>query len=178
MEVLVFILAAVVFIVLLFKKIGSEFNKEISGIGHKLSRATPQYPYKKKTYLLSIAEKNFFDALLPIAEENDFLIFSKVRLEDLLYLPSGTAQRLKYRGYVRSRHADFVICDKFCRPLAVIELDDSSHYKEERHEIDSRINQIFREVGLPVFRFKVHSAYNQESLRGVLRSLKTNQTNA
>src|SRR5580658_502080 len=61
-------------------------------------------PYRKKDYLLSIAERNFYETLRHVADNNNCIVFAKVRLEDLIWLPRNTQNLLKWRGYVRSRH--------------------------------------------------------------------------
>ncbi|MDE7211838.1 MAG: DUF2726 domain-containing protein, partial [Lachnospiraceae bacterium] len=34
---------------------------------------------------------------------------------------------MKYRGYIKSRHVDFLICDSALHILAALELNDPSH---------------------------------------------------
>jgi hypothetical protein len=51
--------------------------------------SAPRLPFLKKDYLLSAAERTFFEVLCQVAGSG-FHIFAKVRMEDLLYLPRGT----------------------------------------------------------------------------------------
>lgn len=126
------------------------------------AKKTPtKFPYQKRDYLLTIAERKFYDVLSKIAEEQNYLVFAKVRLEDLLWLPKNTENRLKWRGYVRSRHIDFVLCNKEnIRPLLAIELDDSSHQREDRIERDERVDRILRDSGLPILHVRTQNFYN------------------
>lgn len=128
---------------------------------------TESTPYLKKDYLLTIAEKEFYFVLKKIADETNTLIFAKVRLEDLLRLPRGIygRRKMQLRGWTRSRHIDFVLCDsQSIRPLVAIELDDSSHEREDRIEIDKRKDKILEDAGLPLLRVKVRSYYDPEEL--------------
>ena len=46
-------------------------------------------PYKRKDWLLSRAERSFFGVLFG-AVGSDYLVFSKIRLADLIFIPRGT----------------------------------------------------------------------------------------
>ncbi len=130
-------------------------------------------PYRRKDYLLSIAERNFYEVLNKISEENNFLLFAKVRLEDLLWLPSGLSwsERLSFRGRIKSRHIDFVICDREnIRPLLAVELDDSSHEREDRKERDENIDHILHDAGLPILHIPVQQFYNLEEILNQIRN--------
>lgn len=134
-----------------------------------------KFPYRKKDYLLTVAERKFYDVLKPIAEQQNLVIFSKVRLEDLLWLPHGTLNRLRWRGYVRSRSLDFVLCDKqVLRPVLVIELDDSSHNRPDRIDRDNLIDHIFSDAGLPILHQRVLSFYNTEEISKNVLNKKIN----
>jgi hypothetical protein len=94
--------------------------------------AEERYPFKRREEFFSKGEREFFDALR-VAVGNKYLIFSKVRLEDLVYLPEGVQDRMNWVNKVRQKHADFVLCscDKIS-PVMVIELDDASHIDGHR----------------------------------------------
>jgi len=74
-------------------------------------------------------------------------------------------ERAKFRGYIRSRHLDFLICDSYMKPVLAIELDGSSHKSQKAQQTDQRKNQICEAVGLPLERVKVGSNYVAESLK-------------
>jgi len=139
----------------------------------KTSIKTKKWPYKKKDYLLSIAEKEFYRVLSAIAKKNSYLVFAKVRFEDLLWLPKHTNDRFELRNRVKSRHVDFVLCDKNnIKPLLVIELDDSTHTNKHRQERDNFINDVLHDAGLPIFHQKVQNSYNlQETESEILKLL-------
>lgn len=130
----------------------------------------PLLPYRKKDSLLSVAERNFYDVLKPVANEHNAEVFIKVRLEDLLTIPSYTRNMLKWRGYVRSRHIDFVLCDRDrIKPLCVIELDDASHDTQYAKRIDAMKTQILDAAGLPLIRIRASYSYDPDSLTKKIR---------
>ena len=56
------------------------------------------------------------------------MIFSKVRLLDLLWLPDNMKNRILYIRRVASKHVDCVLCHpRTVAPALVIELNDASH---------------------------------------------------
>lgn len=118
-------------------------------------------PYRKKDYLLTVAERNFYQVLSQVIEKNNGLLFAKVRLEDLLWLPRGTENRWGLRNRIKSRHIDFVICDnQSVMPLLAIELDDSSHQRQDRIERDQNIDRILHDAGLPILHIRVQHSYD------------------
>jgi Protein of unknown function (DUF2726) len=129
---------------------GSKKNEEIS------------YPYKRKK-LLSNAELSFYHCLLQAIPEED-IVMCKCRMEDIMFVPRGTENHMKYRGYIKSRHVDFVICDKKTMyTKLVIELDDRSHKKTS--ESDKRKNEILKSVNIPIVRIPAQKTYNIEDVK-------------
>jgi len=122
-----------------------------------------KYPYRKKDYLLSVVEKDFYAVLKKFTDENNYLLFSKVRLEDLLWIPKSVPQKERFglRNRIKSRHVDFLICDRDkISPLLAIELDDSSHRSSKGVERDGFVNQALEDAQLPLLRFKTQRFYD------------------
>lgn len=141
-----------------------------------LSIKEPLLPYRRRDYLLSMAEKNFYNVLKKIADEYHCEVFAKVRLEDLLWIPSYTRHLLKWRGYISSRHIDFVLCDEVTlRPLCAIELDDSSHNTPSVIQRDIKINKILNSAGLPLLRIKAAYSYNPQLLATAIDEKVSNE---
>lgn len=62
---------------------------------------------------------------------------------------------------IRSKHIDFLLCDKeSMAPLYAIELDDISHEKESRIERDLFVDSALEAAGLKFERFKVQKSYS------------------
>ena len=68
-----------------------------------------EYPYKQK-YLLTKNEYKFYKTLKTICDQKQIIICPKVRLEDFIEVKENENKQ-KYRGYIKSRHVDFLLCD-------------------------------------------------------------------
>jgi very-short-patch-repair endonuclease len=126
---------------------------------------TSKWPYLKNDSLLTEAEKKFYFILSEIIG-NDYLIFSKVRMADLLHLPKmNNSQYYHYHNKIQSKHVDFLICDKEnIKPLLVLELDDSSHLKIDRILRDTLVDKIFENAQVPILHVKNSATYDKASL--------------
>ena len=155
---LVFILLIVYFFV--------EYLKKIKGFGKQ------KLPYKKKDYFFTIAEKNFFKILNEITNKNNLILFSKVRVADLLYISKKSNNWITHLNKIKSKHIDFLICDnRNIKPLLAIELDDSSHNRYKRQQRDNFINQAFNDSELPILRVKVSYNYDKIKLEDQIKKL-------
>jgi ribulose 1,5-bisphosphate synthetase/thiazole synthase len=95
--------------------------------------------YQPKNYFFTQSELIFFKIL---EEENNerFLILSKVRFEDLI---SRKDKTISGRGYVKSKHVDFVIiCKNTGKIHTLIELDGNSHNGYKQQNLDDVKNKI------------------------------------
>ena len=75
------------------------------------------------------------------------IVLSQVSFGALL-----TAQARGVRNTFDRKRADFVICDKSFKVLAVIELDDSSH--DGREEQDANRDKLLTDAGYRVLRYR------------------------
>lgn len=132
---------------------------------------TSKWPYLKRDFLLTEAERKFYLVLSEIIG-NDYLIFSKVRMADLLYLPKmNSSDYYHYQNKIQSKHVDFLICDKEnIRPLLVIELDDSSHLKVDRVLRDTLVDKIFESAQMPILHIKNSTAYDKANLSSQIKA--------
>ncbi|MBN1460459.1 MAG: DUF2726 domain-containing protein [Armatimonadetes bacterium] len=127
--------------------------------------STEALPYRRKDYLLTKAERSFFGVLRQ-AVGDDYLLFAKVRLADLVWIPQGTKSRQKHQNRVNPRHIDFVLCDHDAiRPLLAIELDDSSHARSDRRSRDAFVDAALAAAGLPLLRIPARAGYNVAELK-------------
>lgn len=126
-------------------------------------------PYRKRDYLLTVAERSFYELLCSIAG-NQLHVFPKVRLLDLFYLPKGTENIQSHRNRVMSKHVDFVLCDRQnVKPLLVIELDDASHEREDRKERDAFLDQALSAASLPVLHVTAKRSYAPKELADLIQ---------
>lgn len=114
-----------------------------------------KYPYQKKR-ILTQTEHHFYQILKEECDERGLLIFPKVRMEDYIDV-TIKAEKQKYRGYIKSRHIDFLICDKELNIITGLELDDDSHNNPNAQKTDALKNKIFEVINIPLIRVNVKS---------------------
>lgn len=141
------------------------FVRQFRGSGRPSApTATGTLPFRKKDYLLSMAERSFFEALSN-AVGHQYFVFPKVRLADLVYLPRDTENRQAHFNRVVSKHVDFVLCDPVqLKPLMVVELDDALHESEDRQERDAFVDAALDAAGLAMLHVPAQRAYPQKEL--------------
>lgn len=108
------------------------------------------------------AERALFSALIKDAPDG-YHVFSKVRLEDIIGVKPQKDLRLhwQYRGRIKSRHVDFLICDKGGQFICAIELDGPSHNTREAEMIDGFKDAVFSHVGLKLYRVQVGTNFER-----------------
>jgi len=116
--------------------------------------------------LVTPAEQKFYEAL-DEAIDGRLIILSKVRVADLLSVTSesGPARQRVFRS-IACKHVDFLLVEaQNLRPLAAIELDDSTHRRGDRRKRDELLDDLFQKAELPLLHFKTASAYNPRSIQ-------------
>lgn len=159
------ILMAVVFIVL------KKFSPDIFNDEEKVSKSL--YNYKKKDFLMSRAEHEFFDILVEVVG-NQYYVFPQIHLSTIL---DNKVVGQNWRGafrHIDEKSVDFVICDKaYIKPILAIELDDKTHEREDRKGRDGEVERILKESGLSLLRFGNNGSFNKEEIkRLILEKLK------
>lgn len=130
----------------------------------------PKYPYRKTGKLLSDGELRFFLLLWNLIDDQT-VIFTKVRLADLVKVDRSQPEVQKWQNKINQKHADFVLCDfSNCDPYLVIELDDSSHNSPKAQARDREKNAILEAAGVALLRVKVTSRYDSEELKSEIQS--------
>ncbi len=121
--------------------------------------------YRKNKSLLTKPEHILYQTLL-YASNNEFMVFTKVRMGDFVFLANEPQDRKFHVNQVLCKHVDFLLCDnQTLEPLLVVELDDSSHKQYESSERDIFKDTTFAAIGLPFLRVKLQQEYNKELLR-------------
>ncbi|MCI8674106.1 MAG: DUF2726 domain-containing protein [Lachnospiraceae bacterium] len=128
------------------------------------------YPYEKKM-LLTKTEYKFYMILKKKCDDKNLLICPKVRMEDFLSV-TDRQNFYKYRGYIKSRHIDFLICNSKLYLLAGLELDDYSHQQEKAKKIDDFKDNVFHTIDLPLYRIKVTDEDYDKQIDYMLRDLR------
>lgn len=134
---------------------------------------TNNYPYKKKN-LFTKSEYVFFKKLNNATKSKNIIIFTKIRLEDFIETTTFD-NRQKYRGYIKSRHVDFILCDaNSLQILAAIELDDPSHHTTKAQKTDKFKNELFEAIGIRLLRIKTGTDFQCE-INKIIDEIKLEQ---
>lgn len=129
---------------------------------------TPKLPtYIAQDSLFTPAERNFM-LVLEEAAGSGCRVYGKVRLADVLKVRSGMEPK-KWRAAfnkICAKHVDFVVCDaETLEVLCVVELDDSSHAREDRTARDVFFDEALKDAEIPLMRVKARASYNPSLVR-------------
>ncbi|MEX2174091.1 MAG: DUF2726 domain-containing protein [Pirellulaceae bacterium] len=133
-------------------------------------------PYQRRGVLLSPSEIHFLRTLQAAVRE-DWLIFCKVRLTDILKVRAKTRKSQTWQGRIQGKHLDFVLCDYDTLEVKLaIELDDPAVARTPRNRF---VYVALTAAGLPLLRIRLHDKYETAALRkdiedalGILRKKK------
>lgn len=125
--------------------------------------------------LVSKAELNLYRILNNISIELDCILFSKVRLADIVKV-GKVENRQSYFNRIKSKHIDFVLCDKNSpKPLLCIELDDKSHNKSDRKARDKFVDDIIGIIGFKILHIKCSYSYNSQEMKRSIEKIIASQ---
>jgi hypothetical protein len=129
---------------------------------------TEELPYRLRDDFLSPAEASFY-RVLKVAIGDQLLIFPKVGLQELFFVPRQEGDRA-FRNKIDRKHVDFVLCHPATlNPCAAIELDDASHKRPDRIERDEFVDKVFATASLPLIRVTAQANYSTQQLRDLLK---------
>jgi hypothetical protein len=114
--------------------------------------------------VMNKSERIFFD-ILKRELGNMCNIFPKIRIKDFVGVKkNGTPKNELFglRGRIKSRHVDFLLCDKLMKPVMAIEIDGLSHRSKNAIERDNFINTLYKDIELPIRHVKVGSKFIDE----------------
>jgi very-short-patch-repair endonuclease len=84
----------------------------------------------------------------------DHIILAQVQLSQLLGVKKGNNYQAWFNR-INRMSADFVVCNKDSSIVAVIELDDSTHQREDRLTADAKKDKALSSAGIRVIRWQV-----------------------
>lgn len=125
----------------------------------------PRVYLSRVASLLTPAEQKFFEELDTIVDGR-LAILSKVRIADLIQVtsPNSVARQQIFRS-ISAKHVDFVLAEHgSLRPVAVLELDDSSHQRRDRRKRDEFIDEVFQIAEVPLLRVRAAASYDVKEL--------------
>ena len=120
--------------------------------------------YEKKEYLMTKNELKFYKQLKKITDKLNLTIFVQVSLYQII-------KNKEYKDFnkIKSKSIDFVITENNGKIKLCIELDDSSHNKNNRIKRDNFINEIFKQTNINLLRIPVQESYNLETLENKIK---------
>jgi hypothetical protein len=135
-------------------------------------------PYERRGGFLSPPEINFLRSL-QLASREDWLIFSMVRLADIIKVRPKTRKFQNWNGRIQGKHLDFVLCDPETLDVKLaIELEDGVA-PADRGRRDRFVNTALAAAGVPLLRVRVQDKYETAVLRkdledalGIIRKKK------
>lgn len=123
--------------------------------------------FTTNNYLMTVTELKFYRELKKITDKLDMIIFPQVDLERIVKVKNNNKSD---RQRIKARSIDFTIVENTkCRIICCIELDDKSHQTEKAQYADNLKNNIFKQINIPLYRFKVDNYYNLEDLEAKIK---------
>lgn len=134
------------------KKKTEEHIEDVSEVptGEKVT-----YPYKLTQRIFSPKEGYFYRDVRPIADKLGLIVFTKMRLADLLEVPKNHPDFTKWFNRIKAKHIDFIFVDKEYHIKLLVEVDDPSHNRPDRQARDQEVDEMFRQQGLEVLHLRV-----------------------
>lgn len=134
------------------KKKTEDQNEDIPEVstGEKVT-----YPYKLTQRIFSPKEGYFYRDVSPIADRLGLIVFTKIRLADLLEVPKNHPDFTKWFNKIKAKHVDFVFVDSNYKIRLLVEVDDPSHNRPDRQARDEEVDEMFRQQGLEVLHLRV-----------------------
>ncbi|MGX5913287.1 DUF2726 domain-containing protein [Aliidiomarina sp. Khilg15.8] len=151
----------------------------VAVLASRLSENYAPYPYKKRQESFFSATEESFLSLLERGCGEQYRVFTKVRLGDIVSVREKGLSRAATRqaqNRVANRVLDYVLCDRHngMRVVAVIELESV-----EAHQHQARRNWFLKNsltaANIPFLRFKAKSGYRADELGRFIMS-KLNQS--
>jgi len=137
--------------------------------------SAPEKPsgFLLKNYVMNKSESTLYGMLMRALSDN-YVVLSKIRIEDFVDVNKNELSREEafgLRNRIKSRHVDFLICDRNSKPLMAVELDGGSHNNYHRAQRDEFVDGVYREAGLPVRHIRSGSDF-AAGINGIRRDLK------
>jgi len=130
------------------------------------SRAKQSFPFAKRKYFFSAAERSFYEVLRRLVPEH--VVFAKVGLAELVYVTKKGSEWRSHQNRIDRKHLDFLICNADLAPVVAIELDDASHRAQSRRDRDAYVDQVLAAAGIPIVRVPARRGYQVDELRQIL----------
>lgn len=95
----------------------------------------------------------------------DYIVLAQVQLSQLLGVKKGNNHQT-WLNRINRMSADFVICNKDLSIVAVIELDDATHQREDRQTKDAKKDKALGAAGIRVVRWQGKAIPDLTTIQG------------
>ena len=109
--------------------------------------------------------------MLKIFTGDQYVIYPKVRLGDVLFTQKATDPKLRQslQNRIDRKHLDFLFLDsKTFKPVYAIELDDMSHCSTAAQKRDLVKDKALKDAGMQVIRIPVQASYAYSDIEAAL----------
>lgn len=128
------------------------------------------FPFYAKKYVLSRAEQTLYFRLVKTLP--DHIILAQVQLSQLLMVEKGNNFQYWFNR-INRMSCDFVICNKASNIIAVIELDDATHEREDRQKADAKKDKALNAANIPIIRWQAKSLPDEETIKNTIAANTT-----
>ena len=124
--------------------------------------------YKIKEEFITENELKLYKVLKKVAYELKLDIFTQVALNRILEINNRRKQQ-QLRNRIDRKSIDFVLYDEKTKKIVCcIELDDSTHEREERIERNLFLDKIFKDT-IKLIRIKVQNYYDYNKILNMIK---------
>lgn len=124
------------------------------------------WPYYAKRPLSQPEQVLYFRLVQALPER---IILAQVQLSRMLGVKKGN----KYQAWlnrINRMSVDFVICNKDYSVVAVIELDDKSHQRDDRRAADAKKDRALTSAGITIVRWQAKSIPNVTMIQSIFNA--------
>ncbi len=97
----------------------------------------------------------------------EHIVLAQVQLSRLLGVKKGNNYQAWFNR-INRMSADFVVCNKDCSIVAVIELDDATHQKEDRQAADAKKDKALSSAGIRIVRWQTKAIPDIAAIRSTI----------
>ncbi len=114
--------------------------------------------YNKKNSMLTATEKKYYESIRAVLPQN-FIVHLQANLASFIIKLDNS----KYHNEL-FRNVDFLITDFNLMPIFIIEINDRTHYRNDRRQRDIKVSHICAEAGIPILTLWTEDGANPNNI--------------
>lgn len=131
---------------------------------HKVGEGNEAWPFYARKPLSQPEQILYFRLVQALP---DHIVLAQVQLSRLLGVKKGNNYQAWFNR-INRMSADFVVCSKDSSIVAVIELDDATHQKEQRQSSDLKKDKALSTAGIRIVRWQAKSIPDTAAIQSIL----------